>query len=451
MRRLSVVLTLFASNLLAGEPFAITVLDPTNGWPVPLVELRTTSEQRFVSDNAGRIAIDSPELMNREVWFHVVGHGYELPKDGFGFRGTRLTPTPGGNATIKINRTTIAARVGRLTGSGLFAESQKLGFELREPESGIVGQDSVQTATFQKRRFWLWGDTTLHHYPLGVFHTTGAYSDEALCTDPVPPLKPRYEYFRDDKGRPRAIAPFKGDGPTWLFGLASTKNAQGQEKLVASYTKIRNHLDSYEWGLCAWSEQQKSFEQVKTLWKESPTNKKPPVLPSGHATKWKDPSGKDWLLFGDPFPYLQVPDSYEAWLDPATWKTIDAPKKLNGVEVHSGSIAYHAASNEWLSIFVQRGGKLSFLGEVWFTHSKSPLGPWSDPIQVMSHDKMSFYNPIIHTEFTQRNKSTIYFEGTYTAEFANNDRPSPRHNYNQILYHLDLRAAENADREQRKK
>ena len=31
-----------------------------------------------------------------------------------------------------------------------------------------------------------------------------------------------------------------------------------------------------------------------------------------------------------------------------------------------------------------------------------------------------------------------FFEGTYTAEFADKPEPTPRYNYNQMLYRLDL-------------
>ena len=71
------------------------MVEKGSGWPVPLVELRTTHNVRFVTDNAGVIAFDLPELMGRETWFDVLGHGYEIPKDGFGYRGVRLTPQPG--------------------------------------------------------------------------------------------------------------------------------------------------------------------------------------------------------------------------------------------------------------------------------------------------------------------------------------------------------------------
>jgi hypothetical protein len=66
----------FLPLLLAAEPCRITVVDAENGWPVPLVELRTTSELKFVTDNAGVIAFDAPEYMNRETWFHVRSHGF---------------------------------------------------------------------------------------------------------------------------------------------------------------------------------------------------------------------------------------------------------------------------------------------------------------------------------------------------------------------------------------
>ena len=74
----------------------VEVVEKGNGWPVPLIELRTTDLQHFVTDNAGVIAFDSPELMGHETWFDVIGHGYEIPKDDFGYRGVRLKPEPGG-------------------------------------------------------------------------------------------------------------------------------------------------------------------------------------------------------------------------------------------------------------------------------------------------------------------------------------------------------------------
>ena len=69
---------------LSIEPCRIEIVDKENGWPVPLVELRTTHDARYVSDNAGLIALDELELLSRPVWFHVKGHGYGVKKDGCG-------------------------------------------------------------------------------------------------------------------------------------------------------------------------------------------------------------------------------------------------------------------------------------------------------------------------------------------------------------------------------
>ena len=124
----------------------IQIVDAESGWPVPLVELRTTHQMRFVSDNAGAIAFDAPELMGRETWFFVEGHGYEVPADGFGYRGVRLVPEPAKNLTVKVNRQLPGKRLGRLTGGGLFAESQKLGEHMEWHETGVLGCDSVQVA-----------------------------------------------------------------------------------------------------------------------------------------------------------------------------------------------------------------------------------------------------------------------------------------------------------------
>ncbi|MCU0979161.1 MAG: hypothetical protein MUF25_08345, partial [Pirellulaceae bacterium] len=85
-------LSLLGGLAAAMEPCRIEVVEKGSGWPVPLVELRTTHHVRFVTDNAGVIAFDLPELMGRETWFDVAGWGYEAAKDGFGFRGARLTP-----------------------------------------------------------------------------------------------------------------------------------------------------------------------------------------------------------------------------------------------------------------------------------------------------------------------------------------------------------------------
>jgi hypothetical protein len=78
--------------------FRIQVVDEQTGRGVPMVELRTVNGVSRITDSNGLIAFYEPGLMGREVFFHVSSHGYEFPKDGFGYRGIRLTPEAGSDA-----------------------------------------------------------------------------------------------------------------------------------------------------------------------------------------------------------------------------------------------------------------------------------------------------------------------------------------------------------------
>ncbi len=127
-----------------------------------------------MTDNAGVAAFDLAELMGRESWLTVHGHGYERKADGFGFRGVRITPQPGETIEIEVDRTSIAKRLGRLTGGGLFGEAQRCGDHLDWEESGLLGCDSVQNAVYRGRLFRAWGDSNVARYPQGIFHMTGA-------------------------------------------------------------------------------------------------------------------------------------------------------------------------------------------------------------------------------------------------------------------------------------
>jgi hypothetical protein len=435
-------LSLAAAMAVAAEPFRIEVVDRETGWPVPLVELRTTHHSSHVSDNCGLVAIDEPELMDQEVFFHVKSHGYGVPKDGFGYEGIRVTPRRGGRQRVEIDRRMIAKRLGRLTGAGRFAEAIKLGEKPPLAETGVFGCDSVQGVAHGGRMFWLWGDTTLPHYPLGIFHSTAATTPVGGLPAFEPPLAMDYTYFRNEHGQVRAVSRFPGDGPTWLGGLVSLPSADGPPRLGATYSKIKNHLDEYETGLCVWDEDTGSFAVRKVLWREA-DGAKPPI-PRGHPVRWTDEDGRDWVLFGDPFPALKMPATFVSWDDPASWRVVPAPappRAAGGgdpVEPHRGSIAWNTHRGRWITVYTQMFGQPSAFGELWYAEADSPFGPWGPAVKVLTHDNYTFYNPRIHPELTPADAPFIVFEGTYTAEFADRPVPTPRYNYNQILYRLDL-------------
>ena len=74
---------------------------------------------------------------------------------------------------------------------------------------------------------------------------------------------------------------------------------------------------------------------------------------------------------------------------------------------------------------------------LWPT-SPSPTGPWGPAVKVLSHRNYTFYNPRLHPEFSEQDPRVLIFEGTYTQQFADHPQPTPRYDYNQILYRLDL-------------
>ena len=438
----AVTLLAISSAGLAIEPCRIEIVDKENGWPVPLVELRSSHDARYVSDNAGLIALDVPELFDRAVWFHVKGHGYGVKKDGFGYEGVRTAPSAGGTIRIGVERRNIAKRLGRLTGAGLFAEEQKLGGKTREPETGVFGCDSVLVSRQGNELFWLWGDTTLPGYPLGVFQSTAARTLARPITEFKPPLAIRFRHFRDAEGKPRGVAPMSGDGPTWLTGMIELPDRANGQRVVATYSKIKGHLDEYEIGLCAWDRKDETFIHHRMLWKEGDGEKG--LIPRGHPLIWKDQAEREWVLFGDPFPTMRCPATFLGWEDPSEWKKVAAPANPrsaeDGSEVkpHRGSVAWNPFRKRWITIFTQTHGKPSAFGEIWYAEAESPMGPWGKAVKVLTHDNYTFYNPRIHPELTPEDASFIVFEGTYTAEFANHAEKTPRYNYNQILYRLDL-------------
>jgi hypothetical protein len=434
----------FARPATAIEPCRIDIIEQGTGWPVPLVELRTTHNVPLVSDNAGVIAFDLPELMGRPTWFAVEGHGYDVPADGFGYRGVRLTPTPGGRLTVTVQRQLPAKRLGRITGGGMFAESQQLGLDADWHEQGILGCDSVQTAVHQGRLHWAWGDTTLANYPLGLFHMIGATTPVKPLDSFQPPVRMRYDYVTDSDGNPRVVAEMPGSGPTWLSGLASVPDRDRNARLVATYVKIKPPLEPYEMGLCIWDEPTERFERHRVVWKQSDTSRKLPPCPEGHPVRWTDDAGDEWLLFGDPFPRLKCSATFEAWRDPAAWQPLDVQHSVptvggdESIVPHRGSIAWNAYRQKWVAVFTQLHGKPSPLGEIWYAEAPRPTGPWAAAVKVVTHSNYTFYNPRLHPEFTSAESPILLFEGTYTRQFANNPPATPRYDYNQVLYRLDL-------------
>jgi hypothetical protein len=468
---------------------------------VPLVELSTVNGIRYVTDSNGLVAFDEPGLLGQKVFFNVKSHGYEFHADGFGFRGTAVDTKPGGKVRLEIDRKNIAERLYRITGAGIYRDSVLTGrpAPIEEPliNAQVLGSDSVLTAVFQGKLFWFWGDTNRPAYPLGNFHTTGATSMLPENGGLDPSRGVNLNYFRNEDGFARGMAPMPGEGPTWLDALTVLKSDDGRERMFAAYVKVKPPLAVYARGLAEFNPQKEVFEQVAEF------DLKAPAFPAGHPFVHQDRDGKRYIYFADPLPIVRTladADSlrdlstYEAFtclkpgsrLDPLrhdggqlenveldrdakgrlrwAWKrntsAIDPRMEAKLVEsgrlaadetrlrlrdaetgkpvvAHRGSTYWNDFRKRWLLIAVELEGS-SPLGEIWIAEAESLTGPWGAARKIVTHEKYSFYNPKQHPQFDQQGGRIVYFEGTYTQTFSGNPDATPRYEYNQIMYRLDL-------------
>ena len=477
------------SLLLATQvkPFAIEVVDDQTGRGVPLVELTTTSGIVYVTDSAGFVAFVEPGLMDRRVFFSVKSHGYEFAKDGFGIRGIALDVKPGGHAQLKIKRLNIAERLYRVTGQGIYRDSVLLGREppIREPllNAQITGSDSVVNAVYRGKLHWFWGDTNQVAYFLGNYNVPGAKSP--LEFDPARGVE--LDYFVGEKGFARSVCKMHGDGPTWIGGLAVLPDAAGKEQMLCGYVKVKAPLTVYRRGIAIWNDETNGFDRVADFEPDVP------LFPDGHPFRRKE-GDKDYLYFSREAPLVRVEATAEAYRDVKRYEALTCLKTRSRLDkpeidrdedgrvryawmkdtppvglteqaklikdgllkseegllqfrdvgtgrpivVHNNSCAaWNEHGQKWTNIILQTFGS-SMLGEIWYAEADSPAGPWVYATKIVTHDKYSFYNPKQHPIFSQRNSKYLYFEGTYTHTFSGNDHRTPRYDYNQIMYRLDL-------------
>jgi len=315
------------------EYFTIRVLDRQTGRGVPLVELRTTNLIRHFTDSHGVVAFLEPGLMDREVFFFVESHGYDVPKDGFGYRGVRLKTTPGQEATVKIDRLNIAERLYRVTGEGIYHDSVLTGrpIPLKNPvlNGQVMGQDSVFTCLYRGRLFWMWGDTGKPSYPLGNFAMSGALSDLPARGGLDPAVGVDLEYFLDESGFSRKMAPLKEPGLVWLDGLMTVPDRQRNERMVAKFARLKSLGELLERGLMVFNDATNTFEPIVR-----PGLEFLPYRNTGHAfpvqvvgRPLRQAQGRLYYYFAAPSPMgprLRVPAQWDDVVDANRYEVLTA-------------------------------------------------------------------------------------------------------------------------------
>jgi hypothetical protein len=486
--------TLVAPSLSADSRyFGIQVVDEVTGRGVPLVELRTTNDIPFVTDSAGWVAFDEPGLMDRTVWFTITSHGYEYPADGFGFHGLKLTPKAGETTTVKIKRINIAERLYRATGGGIYRDSVMLGKSTPTARpllnADLLGCDSVLSTLHNGTVYWFWGDTNRVAYPLGNFRTTSATSLLPKDKGLPPSVGVDFTYFVGEDGFPKQTIPMTEPGPVWMSGLVTILDDTGTERIVAHYSRMKDLGTRLERGLAAYDDAINEFKVLKKIDLEAP------LAPDGHPTKVTI-DGTTWIYFNVPYPNMRVRDDWKSFQDltkyegftplkPRTAK-LDAAKpqldrdasgKLNWswkpntaivsskeieTMISSGTLKadeapFHLTDaatgkvvtlaggsfywNDYRKKYLMTGIELmgtSVLGEIWYAEADKLEGPWRKAVKVVTHNQQDLYNPKQHPFFDEDGGRVIYFEGTYTHSFSGTTLKTPRYEYNQMMYRLDL-------------
>jgi hypothetical protein len=491
--RLSAILffSLLAScATLEPHYFKLRFIDAQTARGIPLVEIESTNAVRYISDSAGWVAISPHDFGADLLYFSVSSPGYELKKDQYGYRGILIRPIAGQRRTVKLQRINIAERLYRITGEGIYRDSKMLGIARAESlpdqsQGGVFGQDSVVNAIYDGKLRWFWGDTKRADGPLGNFKVSGAVSSLEWTPQNNPPNGVDLTYFVDERGFARAMSPIPGDGMVWISGLMVFEE-DGREKMLTQFSRMEDLGVRHELGIAVWNDETETFDKRVAFPDDAP------LYPRGHALKL-DYAGEKWFYFGRAFPNVRVraaeqdilnPKRYQAYtclIEGSRWQK-DAPpleRDQNGQLVwgwkedtdivtetrwhsmtmkglvkpeekrwplidietghqifpHAGHVTWNRYRNRWIAIFNQDFGH-SVLGEVWYAEAFSPMGPWSAVRKIVTHDRYSFYNVKQHPYFAHG--PYLYFEGTYTKTFSGNDRPTPRYDYNQVMYRLNL-------------
>jgi len=477
---------------LQNDYFAIRIVDEETERGVPLVELRMTNSVRYFTDSNGIVAFSEPGLMEQKVWFKIQSPGYEFPEKVFDDRGKVVKAIRGGKAVLKIRRLNVAERLYRLTGEGIYRDSVLVGapVPIKHPllDAEVMGQDTVETASYLGKIYWFFGDTSKASFSLGNFGTSGAVSERPGKGGLDPSVGVDLDYFTDASGFSKSMVPASavpGPGPKWIDAVMVVEDDRGSECLVANYVRVKNLGEMYERGLIIFNDKTESFDRLTQL------DLKNPIGPAGRPLRVRI-AGELYYYFPSPSPAplvrvkanlqsIRDPNAYEGFtcltagtqyqssspkLDRASngrliygWKRGTPPldykqqrelvaagqmKPEEGlsslIDIDTGTEIEHTVGTVywndyrrcWIMITLRN------LQEVYYAEGDTPLGPWGYARRIAVHDHYTFYWPAHFPFLDQEGGRVIYFAGTYTNSFSGNADQTPRYEYNQIMYRLNL-------------
>lgn len=465
--------------------FKIRVIDAETKRGVPMVGLVPLTQQRYYSDSNGLIAFDEPGLMEKVVYFEVMSEGYEYPQDLEDKRAVNLFTKAGDSAIVEIRRTSVAERLYRSTGVGIYRDSELLGESspIDNPiiNADVIGQDSNLTAIYKDQIFWIWGDTFLPPTYKGSFSVNGATSLLPGKGGLDPNKGVNYHYFEDKKGQSRPMIHLKSPGYVWFDWIMNFKDENGAEQLVVKYANVNYYFGNYERGIAVFNDETQIFEDYKSV---------PEWLPEGHTCHHPfigRHNGKDLMHLTTNFSYSRVQPKLESVANPKTYEAFTCLKQGAKFDAKNpqldrdkdGKLIYAwkpdtepvnydqqeqlikdnliQPEEAWIQLTdINTGNRLPSVGrgsvywndyrkkwilitgamDAWYSEADTPIGPWVYARKIAEH-RSFLYNPTQQPIFDQKNGEEIFFEGTFT-KFLSSEERVPRYDYNQLTYKLTL-------------
>lgn len=443
-----------------------------------MATLETTNHVRFVTDSAGWAAFDETALVGRHVFLSVSSPGYVLPAGPTGLPGVVVDARAGGTTELRLMRMSIAERMYRSTGQGIYRETTRLGHEVPLPRPNLNGammtHCGVQAVVFEGRIFWTWHEVTGLADPQPLPRAVGAFSDLPAKGGLDPMLGIHFDYLGAPTNGP-AGALFNSGGPglVHLDGLLVVKDAQGAGHLMAHYKIEGSSGRPAQHGLAEFDRASRLFEPVTELGEDFIWQS-----PLGHAIPVKDDESS-FFYFANPFPATRVAASYEALTNPSEyqalardpktgelrWQTTKPPvtqtneqsmiaaKQIKKEEaqmqmqdfsgggtviVSSADVAWNAYRKRWVMVASGSAGRGAAEHALWYAESDKPEGPWKLALKVADEAGTSLDNPCLHPFFDQDGGRWIYFETTVSGSAGPMAMRVPRYEQNQMMFRLDL-------------
>lgn len=431
---------------------AVRVVDQDTGRGVPLVRLCSTSSVCYWTDSNGVAAIDEPDFLGKRVFFSIESEGYHYEQNVYGTAGSTIDLLPRTVITLKIRRLNLAERLYRVTGEGIYRDSQLAGLPVPVGQEKLAadatGMDTVMYAVYRGQIFWLFGDTNYVSAPLGNLATTCARTSMPSAATFRAEHQIPLHYFTRGDGFVKGMAAIAGEGLKWMSALMVVRDAKGDETLYARYDRVKDLTTVLDSGIAKFDDARSEFRTVRSM------GPSPKYFADGRATPVQV-RGESYFYFSGlktDAPEVRVPATAADIVEPGkyeiftcdtegcSWQTEATPTPTRFYDIDSGapvdgkilSLNWNRFHRRWIAIIWH------LLGDVWYAEADTPTGPWSYARKIISHTTQTFYWPGQIEPLDANDGRRIYVMGTYTQTFQQNPEKTPRYDYNQLLYGLSL-------------